>query len=68
MDAAFKPAAYPGYTFTELQRLAIDPARSPEVAHAMHAELARRILVQAGVTAVMTNAERLRFASKGSAA
>lgn len=64
MDAAFKSAAYPSYTLTELQRMAIDPAQSPHVAYAMHAEVARRILVQAGVTSVMTDGERLR--SQGS--
>ena len=63
MDAAFITAKYPSYTTAELeQHIAYREACTggDSVTTAMRAEIARRILVLAGVTAVMTPGERLR--------
>jgi hypothetical protein len=63
MDAAFKTAAYPAYTTAELQATIAAGRGNPS----MEAEVARRILVEAGVTSAMTDGERLRFVNTGSA-
>lgn len=56
-DVAFKTAKYPSYTTAELQTF----IAKGEGNKAMEEEVSRRILVSAGVVAVMTSAERLRF-------
>ena len=56
-DAAFATAKYPAYTTAQLQAF-IAEGSSNSVA--METEVARRILVEAGVRSVMTSGERLR--------
>ena len=56
-DAAFKTAKYPAYTTAQLQAFIAKGEGNPT----MEAEVARRVLVAAGVTSVMTDGERLRF-------
>jgi hypothetical protein len=57
-DAAFKTAAFPGYTTHELIYSA--PSRPYDIRHQMEAEIERRMRVKAGDVSVMTPAERLR--------
>jgi hypothetical protein len=57
-DAAFATAKYPAYTTAQLQTFLAEGRGN----HAMEAEIARRILVEAGVSSVMTPGERLRRA------
>lgn len=64
-DAAFKTAAYPGYTTAELGLMIIrhEEGRVTQPAHllkAIKAEIGRRAKVAAGDTSVMTDGERLR--------
>lgn len=62
-DAAFKTAAFPGYTTNEL-RAAVAEGRGNET---IVREIARREKALAGDTSVMTDGERLRFARTGKA-
>lgn len=55
-DAAFKTAKYPAYTTAQLQAFVTEGKGN----EAMEAEIARRVLVEAGVWSVMTPGERLR--------
>jgi hypothetical protein len=67
-DAALPTAKYPSYTTTELAQIIAHREAytgGDSVTEAMRAEIARRALVLAGVTAVMTPSERLRHVKAG---
>lgn len=72
-DAAFKTAAFPGYTTAQLVGF-IAKAKADgfyegcEHYSKMDAEIDRRSRVEAGDTSVMTSGERLRFLKTGKAA
>lgn len=61
MDAAFKTAAYPGYTTNQLREIMIDGRGNNIIA----AEIIRREKAIAGDISVMTVGERLRFLRTG---
>lgn len=64
MDAAFKTAAYPGYTTAELEAAYAKYSGIPghgETAAKMQAEIDRRFAVSLGDVSVMTAGERLRY-------
>lgn len=69
-DAAFPTAKYPGYTTAELNLMLMKHAERRVIYPAnqlrdIRAEIARRALVLAGVTSVMTAGERLRHIKAG---
>lgn len=59
-DAAFKTAAYPGYTTEQLREWA--PSRPEGIRRQMENEIERRAKRDAGDVSVMTDGERLRRA------
>ena len=69
-DAAFKTAAFPGYTTAQLRAFidkehAFETHMEDDKYYAMCAELERRERVAGGDVSVMTDGERLRFYREG---
>lgn len=63
-DAAFKTAAFPGFTTAQLRAALDDGGRDRISRNKIETEIARRDRVAAGDVSMMTDGERLRFARK----